>query len=243
MVSEPIIDTAVVQSQHFISRLAADAEVGGAVLADQDRVLESIVEWVSLEFGSDHIIQAKEEFYWKTGKVFSDDDFFSSRMGYFLDYFVFQRLFGVKNPTLAGMTPFQAYHEIFGSEQNISLKDARHGVFEIHKIRDQDLTVVDLLTEEKRLISRRDHESFAGLHKKDVFQGFLYIGESKTLVSRGLLFHPKAAVGVIKKTIKRAKKNRDLEDLKLLSRLARQQLRQLRHRHVDPKTIYSEDPA
>lgn len=238
-----MMDASTNASAAFLPRLAADAEVGGAVLTDQDRVLESIVEWVSREFGADHIVQAKEEFYWKTGKVFPDDEFFSSRMGYFLDHFIFQRLFGVKNPTLAGMTPFQAYYEIFGREEDIPLKDTRHGIFQIQRIRDHDLTVVDLLSEQKHVISRRDHESFAGLHKKDVFQGFLYFGDSKTLMSRGLLFHPEAAVGVIKKTIKRAKKNRELEDLKLLSRFARQQLRQLRHRHVDPKTIYAEDPA
>lgn len=243
MVSEYLTDSSADSPLLKMPRVAADADVNGQFHTDIDRCLETVIDWVNRDFGMNALVQAKEEFFWKTGKVFYDDEFFAQRMGYFIDFFLFQRPLAVANPALAGMTPIQAYCELFASDRGWPLKDARHSLFSVQKVKEQEMYIVDMLCDEKYTISKRENETFRGVTKKQVFQGFVYVESTRNLLSRGLVFHPTEAVSGIKKFLKRAKKERGFDEMNFLARLARQQLRQLRHRHVDPKLIYAEDPS
>lgn len=243
MVSEYLAESNVDSSLVTLPRVAADADVNGQFHTDIDRCLETIIDWVNQDFGMDALIEAKEEFFWKTGKVFYDDEFFNQRMSYFTDFFLFQRPLAVANPALAGMTPLQAYCELFVMDQAWPLKDVRHSLFYVQKVKEQEMQIIDLLCDDKYTITKRENETFRGVAKKQVFQGFVYVSGSRNLLSRGLVFHPKEAVSGIKKFLKKVRKERGFDEMNFLARLARQQLRQLRHRHVDPKLIYSEDPS
>ncbi len=243
MVSEYLVESLGANAMTNLPRVAADADVSGQFQTDIDRCLETIIDWVNRDFGMNALVEAKEEFFWKTGKVFYDDEFFHQRMSYFTDFFLFQSPLSVANPALAGMTPLQAYCELFVEDNVWPLKDVRHSLFCVQKVKEQEMHIVDMLCDDKYTITKRENETFRGVTKKQVFQGFVYIAGSRNLVSRGLVFHPEEAISGIKKYLKKAKKERGFDEMTFLARLARQQLRHLRHRHVDPKLIYSEDPT
>src|SRR5690348_11676201 len=56
-----------------------------------DTDLENLLAWAKTQFSEEELIQAKEDYFWKFGKVFHDDSFYESRMFYFIDYFLLER--------------------------------------------------------------------------------------------------------------------------------------------------------
>src|SRR4051812_1919674 len=63
---------------------------------DVDDVIEEFILWAQTAFGNDEIVTAREEFFKRSGKVFSDDSHFASHMSYFLDFFLFERPLSTK---------------------------------------------------------------------------------------------------------------------------------------------------
>jgi hypothetical protein len=208
-----------------------------------DEQFEEILLWAQNRIGNEELVQAREEFFWKMGKVFHDDPFYENRMNYFLDYFILERPAREKQSAEAShRTPFNLFEDEKGQCQNgpIAMTGFRHSVFEVRKHQSDSVLVIDLITDKKFEISARPTESFRLLQKKQIFQGFVYeLGEVHYL-SRGLLFHPDRAAKIVKKTIKNARKSGEFSDQRLLSTFAKHNLRFLRHSNLDPKRIYSE---
>ena len=209
-----------------------------------DLLLESILTWVMEVVGHDQMVKAKEEFYWKNGKVFHDDPFFNGRMGYFIDYFIFQRPLESSVPSIANESPYEAFRNKSDGvkEDDCDVIGFVHSLFQVTRISGLGILLKDLFSGEKILCRYYESGSFHGFAKKDIFQGFIYKLEDKNLLSRGLVFHPPEVSRLIKSYIKKIRKGDQYEQLRGLSRLARQQLRHLRHSHVKPKKIYNQDP-
>jgi hypothetical protein len=219
--------------------VAIDASVGGEYFSEVEQQIETILLWAHRTFGPDHLINAKEEFYQLMGKVFPDDDFFNRRMSYFVDYFIFNR--PVPHHKDLTETPFQMYR----AQNSLSegdIQSATHSLFNVSRVSDQGLVIRDLIAGEKYRIARGAQSSFEGITKKDLFQGFLYDLGTTKLLSRGLIFHPPASHALIRKELKSELKKDSFAVEPLLSRFAKQQLRHLRHLHVNPKVFYSSNP-
>lgn len=232
------------QDKHRLVKPAVSFGESLNATAAVDDQLERILIWSQTRFGEDELIRAKEEFFWKTGKVFHDDPFYEQRMGYFLDCFLLER--PVSNLASDKMlTPFSIYEEehLLDSSAKIELKAYLHSVFQITKTSSHTIVVQDIITEQKYTIAARAEESFKALQKKEIFQGFLYILSEKILLSHGIIFHPSKAARIIKKQIKKSLKSDDFDPLRELARFARQNLRHLRHAHVDPKRVYASSSA
>lgn len=219
-------------------RLAIDASVGGENITEVEKYLEQILLWAHQKFGPEPLVQAKEDFYEQTGKIFHDDSFFNERMSYFIDYFIFERILTTKDDSIEE-TPFELYQKV---EAEHMIQGVVHSLFSVYRLNDQFLTIRDIHSNERYKLPRSPHSNFDGINKKDLFQGFVYdLGSHKTL-SRGLIFHPTDAHTSIKKYLKLQQKKNQLDLRLALTRFAKQHLRHLRHSHVNPKLFYQQDP-
>jgi hypothetical protein len=219
-----------------------------------DDLVEVLMAWAQTTFGADEIVRAREEFFSLAGKVFHDDPFYETRINYFFDFFLMERpvLSGRAVEGLGPVTPLGLFlrrcdlGEIHVPAAALAgfqrLARFKHGLFQVLKVRDHTMTVRDLCTREKYQVVAKSDETYRGFEKKDVFQGFLFTQADLAFLSQGIVQHPVKAARVIKKRLKAALKAGAFELQSMLSKLARQQLRYLRHRHVDPVLLYQTEP-
>ncbi|MBF0440891.1 MAG: hypothetical protein HQK54_03215 [Oligoflexales bacterium] len=227
-------------SEIFDKKIAIDSSVMCDYSSNIDSIIEKILEWVNENFGSSLFINGKEEFFWKTGKVFNDDLIFNERMNYFIDCFIFQRLLEVTNPRFLGKTPFTAFMESDKAKDDmLKLSGARHSIFLVLKKMKNSILVKDLLNSNRFQITLREKENIVyAMEPKILFQGHVYFFSGQYFLSHGLLFHPRKVLRIIKKIIKNAKTEINFYESVVLSHLAKLELKYQRHRHIDPKSIY-----
>lgn len=221
--------------------VAIDAAVSPLDADGIDLLLEDILVWAEKVHGANVLIQAKEDFFQKYGKIFPEDDFFNVRMQYFTDFFIFD--WRIKGPTNENsLTPFASYHQDRSthSEHSRIFANVRHSLFRVTKLSTDGLQLEDCLTDNKIKVSSRFKNNFFAIKKNDIFQGYLYVLNNMNILSHGVVFHPTVAYKIIKSFLKKAKKSQSLNETDILHLLARTQLRQKRHPHVNPKLIYNQ---
>jgi hypothetical protein len=213
--------------------------------SEVDEFIEDVVAWTEKKYGHEEVISAREEFFWKTGKVFDDDPFFHERMTFFLDFFVLLRPIAQLMQSDPELTPFVAYKTIHTPGDTESRKSAPmtgivYSLFEINKASDHELVVQDCFTKTRHKVKSRGDQKFRGVNRKSLFQGCLYTHKDSTTISLGCVFHPREANRTLKKLVKRALKNQPVDIAKTLAEFAKINLKSLRHPHVDPKRIFAE---
>lgn len=223
-------------SENANTKAAELSSVSGFELTDVEREIEAIIAWYSGSFGADEFVQYKETFFLTFGKVFPEDDFFNRRMSYFIDQFVFEHHLPLTLPTIVYKTPFERYLELNVASH---LATAQHSVFYVQKVQTQSMLLKDLITTERIRVDQAHNTSFEGIQKKDIFQGFIYDLHHKKALSRGLIFHPNNVHHLIRKDLRTSLKKNQFDKHQTLARLASQQLRHLRHLHVNPKIFYN----
>lgn len=246
--SEGKIEKSTITPNHFDaidqSYIAIDAAVFSSHNNKLDSFFEQILAWVNTKFGKQQFINAKDEFYWKNGKIFPEDQFYHDRMAYFTDYFLFHRLLETSSSQYLNLTPFQAFLASTQKEkEDMPIQDFLHSIFLVLKVKQKYLLIKDLFTGKKYPIVLSDFQNIAGILKKDMFQGYVYFCDSQYMLSRGLIFHPYQVHKIIKKHIKQIRKYEEYDSTMTLSKYARLQLRHKRHQHVDPKYIYTHEPT
>ena len=219
-------------------------------ITDVDDFLEALIGWTHELVGTAEIVSASERFYLDYGKVFHEDSFYDVRTTYFFDYFIFERKLSAasaSSESLSGLTPCQLFmtrshtevpslpKEV--SDTLVALGNFRHSIFEIQRLSETNMSIVDLLDSTKVVVQAKPRENFRGLEKKTIFQGFIFNLGNFHFLSSGLVLHPIKANRLIKKHIKLSLKNATNRK-NILAQLANIQLRHLRHRHVHPKLIY-----
>src|SRR5690606_23808253 len=100
-----------------------------------DDELEAALVWAQQYFGDEEVIQAKEEFFWKTGKVFYDDPFYESRMAYFIDHFLLERPAGPSESASELTTPFRKFSKArTESGAEVHLQSFQHSIYQTLKV-------------------------------------------------------------------------------------------------------------
>lgn len=216
--------------------------------------LEAIAVWAQRCLGTSEIVAAAEQFASAFGKVFHDDSFYSMRTSYFFAHFLFERPLPAAAAAALGLgedsTPFELF---LAQVQRLALaggtaakvmghltdlRDFRHTVMQITKLQEKTMQLQDLLQPGRMSVRANPQESFRGLDRSHLLQGFVFrFGDSYRL-SGGLILHPAKTTWMVKRFIAAQRRRGNLQPGTLTSRLAVAQLRYMRLRHVDPKTIY-----
>lgn len=218
------------------SHVTVDDSILGLEGSPVDKALDGMLYWVNQEYGEQLIVKAKDDFYWRNGKVFHEDDFYPSRMTYFVDQFLFHYI--PERESGSTLTLFDLYRE----EHPLSaIKSVRHSIFRVRSLGKEKLKIIDLLSNKQLVVKRRQNETFFGIKRKQILQGHVYSCGDEMFLSLGLVFHPSACTKQILRYIADVQSAGRYDPAAVLARFARLQLRHKRHAHVDPTVIYQTD--
>ena len=194
--------------------------------------LEYIINWAVKTYGTETFAKAKNEFYLLAGKFFYDDPHFHQRIHYFLDHFIFEKKISDHLKKINSEPPYFEFisSDHFNNENYINSKNQaamldlrkfRHSIYLVKKVTLSELTIIDLLTDEKIKVSPIDDQIFHGIKRKQVFQSYIFNWKDKYHLSKGIILHPEKSWKVILKKTKIVRKSKEKELLTLLMKLAK----------------------
>jgi hypothetical protein len=206
-----------------------------------ERLIEKILQHFAGDQFRDELAAAKKEFFGNINVLEENSEQFEIRMAQFYDWYFFTR-------PLAGyaMTPLNACgmaRELrFSDEEKTlleKLKQNRHSLFQFQKIKDEDIYIKDLFTNQK-LVVRRSPWIY-GFDTVEFFEARLLPAGETYLFTRGFCFHPESASKYILDEIKRHRKDPDLNPEDFMLRLVKMRYKFEQYRHLQPEMIYSND--
>jgi hypothetical protein len=185
-----------------------------------DDYLARVIEAYSKGAFYEEIKVARDEFFQVTGTVAEGSEHFETKMNNFLDWYVFDRPLNQSQ-----ITPIKAFVHDFtkdmSDEERSIYEDfslSKISVYELLKIKGNDLYVQDLFDKEKYVIE--ESELASGFRKGDIFQTRLLKYKERFLLGNAFVFHPREAKNFIQKQIKKIKYLKDNHRLTLLHKLS-----------------------
>lgn len=218
---------------------------------DLDALLESFVDKALNELGINCIISAQDLFFQKTGKAFTDDVFFDTRINYFFDCFLYCSVEQYNPDLVAQIYPSRNIFEYMSLRQfdmsknqtNAENQEHRptirptHSIFKILKIDSKSLYVRDTLSKATFQVQCKDNQSFIGISKSSYLQGFIFPCTEGNIINSGYFAHPNTCSNIIKQAIQKIRKNQ-IAKATMLEKLAFAQIKHFRLKHVCARKIY-----
>ena len=165
--------------------------------------LEQLFEFVAQHIPSEQIMMAKKEYQKTTGEIYEDDKSYNSRMALFLEWYLLDQYEpGTRQTVLENI--IEDNSSSWPPDHLESYKDASKNIqalFEIKKVRDNSVTVLDLFTDEKYQIEEED--SKLAFRKNDIFQGRIVPHNDKYFFTGNFCFHPNTTQRYIKGEVKK----------------------------------------
>lgn len=202
---------------------------------------EDVVRFASEGELTEQLVVARKEYVQRTGEMFESDPSFERRIAAFLEWYTLDRRLS------SGLTPLEFYVERQGGQHSeedrarlVALKNSHLSLFEFRRAKDEQMMVLDLLTNEKLSIYERRKP--AGLEAGDILEARVVPYDDKLLFSEAFSFEPRDARKAILKAAKAFRKSDGgaAERLALVHRVAYLANRCERYKHVSPKQIFSE---
>ena len=160
--------------------------------------LEQLFEFVAQHIPSEQIMMAKKEYQKTTGEIYEDDKSYNSRMALFLEWYLLDQYEpGTRQTVLENI--IEDNSSSWTPDRLESYKDVSKNIqalFEIKKVRDNSVTVLDLFTDEKYQIEEED--SKLAFRKNDIFQGRIVPHNDKYFFTGYFCFHPSKTQRYIK---------------------------------------------
>ena len=160
--------------------------------------LEQLFEFVAQHIPSEQIMMAKKEYQKTTGEIYEDDKSYNSRMALFLEWYLLDQYEpGTRQTVLENIIEDNSFS--WTPDRLESYKDVSKNIqalFEIKKVRDNSVTVLDLFTDEKYQIEEED--SKLAFRKNDIFQGRIVPHNDKYFFTGYFCFHPNKTQRYIK---------------------------------------------
>ena len=152
--------------------------------------LEQLFEFIAQHIPTEKIMLAKKEYQKTTGEIYEDDRSYNSRMALFLEWYLLDNYIpGTQNTILENIIeennlPWEQSH----LEACQDITNNIHALFEVKRIRDNSVTLLDLFNDEKYLV----HEDNSKLvfRKNDIFQGRIVPHKGKWHFTGHFCFHP-----------------------------------------------------
>lgn len=208
-----------------------------------DDCIEIVIAWIEQTAGKSYFISPLEDFQSRYGKVNPEDEFYQSRMNYFLEQCILERPMG-KDNLLPPIARFFERHSHLTREHTseaeiwVDLNGFSHGIFQVIKPGSDVILVKDLISDRLFKVVPKSGETLQYLRKKSIFQGFVFGAFEHKILGQGLIVHPEGASREILKFVKKFKKYPTVRPAELLRLFAATNMRFLRMQHVDPAIIY-----
>ena len=165
--------------------------------------LEELFEFIAHHIPSEQIMLAKKEYQKTTGETYEDDKSYNSRMSLFLEWYLLDNYKpGNDITTLERITEDNL--SVWSQEQIDVCKDISNNIqalFEVKKVRDNSVIVIDLFKNKKYQIDENDAKLI--FRKNDVFQGRIVFHQTKWHFTGHFCFHPNKNQGFIKDEVKK----------------------------------------
>lgn len=189
----------------------------------------------------DELEKAKKEFFGSTNLLEEQAANFDLRMSQFFDWYFFTReLSGY------GRTPLEVCHlerelrfDEAETRQIDNLKKHRHSLFELIKVKNEDVHIRDLLKNEKLVV--RNSPWIYGFAPDEIFEARLVPDGEVWTFTKGFCFHPASARKYILDEIKAHRKDPDLDPQSFMLRLVKMRSKFEQYKHVRPEMIYSSE--
>jgi len=160
--------------------------------------LEQLFEFVAQHIPSEQITIAKKEYQKTTGKIYEDDKSYNTRMALFLEWYLLDHYEpGIRRTILENM--IEDNSSSWTLDRQEAYKDISNNIqalFEIKKVRDNSVTVLDLFTDEKYQVEEEDSKLL--FRKNDIFQGRIVPHQDKYFFTGYFCFHPNKTQRYIK---------------------------------------------
>jgi hypothetical protein len=152
--------------------------------------LEQLFDFIAQHIPEEIIMQAKKEYQKTTGEIYEDDRSYNTRMALFLEWYLLDNYIpGTQNTILENI--IAENHLTWNQSHLEACQDITNNIqalFEVKRIRDNSVTVIDLFNDEKYLV----HEGNSKLifRKNDIFQGRIVPHKNKWNFTGYFCFHP-----------------------------------------------------
>jgi hypothetical protein len=204
-------------------------------------LIEKILAHFAGEQFRDEVRVAKSEFFDNAGILDEHSDQFELRMSQFFDWYFFTReLKGYAQTPLDAV--FMARELRFTPEEMKlidHLKQHRHSLFQFIKLKDNDVTIKDLI-QNKKIVVKSSPWTF-GFDPEEIFEARLIPNGDNWIFTKGFCFHPQDAKKYILGEIKRHRKDPDLDPDDMMLKLLKMRYKFERYRHVKIDMIYSNE--
>ncbi len=152
--------------------------------------LEQLFEFIAQHIPSEQIMEAKGEYQKTTGEIYEDDKSYDTRMALFLEWYLLDNyVSGTHNTILENI--IEENQSTWTHDRLEICKDISNDVqalFEVKKVRDNSVTVLDLFKDEKHIIDEEDSQLV--FRKNDIFQGRIVPHHDKWHFTGYFCFHP-----------------------------------------------------
>ncbi len=212
----------------------------GNDFVEYEKLIEKILSYFAGPSLRDELSIARAEFFSNSGTLDEQSDNYELRMSQFYDWYFFTR-----NLRGFGHTPLDSRHLVrelrFSDHEEsliLKLKNFRHSLFEVVKIKGSEITITDLFRQEKLKLVY--DQNLHGIEVKDIFDVRLLPSKESWIFTKGFCFHPIEARKFILAEVKKHIKDPDLDREMFMLRLIKMKYKFEQYRHVSPELVYSE---
>lgn len=198
-------------------------------------LLEKVLSHYSSGDFYETLLQAKDDYFSKTGKAFEEDEDYESRMASFNDWYCLQY-----RPDETGKTFFQKYileHSVL-AELEQAINEVNHSLYEYLGTNFRGLHVLKDILHDKKLTLAKEH-SAPSMVKGDIFIGRTAFYRNEHYLFNGLRMMPKEARKPMAKEAKRVRKlHEKRHDLEFLFFTEALKTKWQRYGHIDVEKIF-----
>lgn len=199
-----------------------------------------IVHFAGEKFAAD-VTAAKKLFFDEAGIMDEENAAFEMRMTQFLEWYLFSRPLG-SSPLTPAQIGLQAEDvPISEAERPLfeNLANSRHSLFELLKIRGEDIYVRDLFQGTRLII--RGSPIRIGFSREEIFDARLIPTGEEFSFSRAFCFHPEDASPYILSEVKKLRKAPPPAREALMLRLLKMRYKFEQYRHLKLDYVYTNE--
>jgi methyl-accepting chemotaxis protein len=162
-----------------------------------------LIQKITQDQDSDDILEARREYQKFSGEIYEDDRSYETRMGLFLEWYVFDRIVPGKETSLLELFLNSNGHSGGADEfkKGDDFANNINGLFIVKKIRDDEVVALNLLDDKK--YSVKENEGKILFQKNILFEGRIVQINDNYYFSSNFCFHPKEAEKFIKREVKK----------------------------------------